>query len=44
MMGNVGRCGVTGIFRCCQDQAKANAHNIEQLSMYTEAITKFVTK
>ena len=44
MMGNAGGCGVTGIFGSCQDQAKANAHIIEQLTMYTEAITQYVTK
>ena len=44
MMGNAGGCGVTGIFGSCQDQAKANAHNIEQLTMYTEAITQYVNQ
>ena len=44
MMGNAGGCGVTGIFGSCQDQAKANANNIEQLTMYTEAITQYVTQ
>ena len=43
MMGSSGGCGVTGIFGSCQDQAKANAHNIEQLTIFTEAITEYVT-
>ena len=44
VMGSAGGCGATGIFGSCQDEAKANAQNIEQLNIYTEALTEYVVQ
>ena len=43
-MGDAGGCAVTGNVESCQDPAKANAHNIEQLTIATEAVTEYVTQ
>ena len=44
MMGNSGGCGIMGIFGSCQDQAKANAKNIETLEKYSMALTDYVSE
>ena len=44
MMGNSGGCGIMGIFGSCQDQAKANAKNIETLEQYSMALTDYVSE
>ena len=33
VMGNAGGCGATRIFESCQDEAKANAQNIDPLNI-----------
>ena len=44
MMGNSGGCGLMGIFGSCQDQAQANAKNIESLEQYSMALTDYVSE
>ena len=44
MMGNSGGCGIMGIFGSCQDQAQANAKNIETLEQYSMALTDYVSE
>ena len=44
IMGNSGGCGIMGIFGSCQDQAKANAKNIETLEQYSMALTDYVSE
>ena len=44
MMGNSGGCGIMGIFGSFQDQAQANAKNIETLEQYSMALTDYVSE
>ena len=44
MIGNSGGCGLMGIFGSCQDQAQANAKNIECLEQYSMALTDYVSE
>ena len=44
MMGNSGGCGLMEIFGSCQDQAQANAKNIESLEQYSMALTDYVSE
>ena len=44
MMGNSGGCGIMGIFGSCQDQAQANAKNIETLEQYSMALADYVSE
>ena len=44
MMGNSDSCGIMGIFGSCQDQARANAENIEALEEYSMALTDYVAE
>ena len=44
MMGNSEECGLMGIFGSCQDQAQANAKNLESLEQYSMALTDYVSE
>ena len=44
MMGNSGGCGIMGILKSCQDQAQANAKNIETVEQYSVAFTDYVSE
>ena len=44
MMGNSGGYGIMGIFGSCQDQAQANAKNIETLEQYSMAFKDYVSE
>ena len=44
MVGGAANCGLTGIFGSCQDQAKENATNIEDLGTVTTILVDHVSK
>ena len=42
LMGNGGRCDLSGIFGSCQDRAKEIAANIDRLYSFTSSLTDYV--